>query len=73
MPDQLVLIFSKDNIQQLMDTGPDKIVIRAYLEAGKLEGGENIGYLKVYADAIQEGEPEPLHTVSGCPKPPCDM
>ena len=72
MPDQLILIFSREKIQELMDKNPDKIVVRTTIEEGRLDTGESVGYVKVIADAVITGSPEPLHTVTGCPVPPCD-
>lgn len=66
----ITLIFRPDDLQQLLTHTPSKIVVRAELEEGRLEGGEKIGYVKVYADAIVKGEV--VDTVGGCPKPPCN-
>ena len=71
MPNELILIFTKENMQELLDKSPDKIVVRTTIEEGRLDSGESVGYVKVYADAMQEGNPEPLHTIIGCPRPPC--
>jgi len=72
MPDQLILIFTKEKIQDLIDRNPDKIVVRSTIEEGKLAGGESVGVVRVYADAMQNGNPEPLLTITGCPRPPCE-
>ena len=60
-------------MQELMDKEPDKIVVRTTIEEGRLDSGESVGYVKVFADAIQSGNPEPLHSVTGCPDPPCSV
>lgn len=71
MPSQLILIFRKDEMQQLMDRNPDSIVARAVVEEGTLNDGSLVGVIRVYADAMQDGSSEPLLTIEGCPEPPC--
>jgi len=70
MAGQLFLIFKKDDIQKLMDQNPDKIVVRSLIEEGKLESGERVGVVRVFADAVLEGKV--IDTIGGCPEPPCD-
>ena len=72
MPNQLLLIFKKDDIQKLLDHNPDKIVVRSTIEEAVLKDGTLAGVVKVYADAMQQGNREPLATIIGCPCPPCD-
>lgn len=67
----LHVLFKAEEIQQLMDLNPDKIIIRTSLESGVLANGESIGYVKVEADAMKDGEEEPIGTIEGCPQPPC--
>lgn len=67
----LHVIFKAEEIQQLMELNPDKIVVRTSLESGVLSDGRNVGYVIVEADAMRDGEEEPLGTVGGCPIPPC--
>ena len=67
----LHVVFRKDEIQQLLDLNPDKIVVRTSLEGGELADGRSVGYLIVEADAMMDGSEEPLGTVGGCPTPPC--
>ena len=69
MANELVLIFTKSNIQELMDKDPEKIVVRTTIEEGRLDSGEMVGVVRVFADAMRSGEV--LQTVTGCPKPPC--
>ena len=71
MAQLLNLIFSADNMQTLMDQNPDKILIRTTVVEGLLADNTKAGVVKVFADAYQNGNPEPLATVSGCPDPPC--
>lgn len=66
----LTLIFRPEEIQQLLDYNPAKIIVRSILEEGRLEGGERVGYVQVFADATTENG-EVLGTIGGCPKPPC--
>ena len=72
MAQLLHVVFRKDEIQQLLDFNPDKIIVRTSLEGGNLSDGRSIGYLVVEADAMMDGSEQPLGTVSGCPNPPCD-
>jgi hypothetical protein len=65
----LTLVFKPDDIQQLLNQNPDKIIVRSELEVGRLEGGQKVGYVRVFADAIVDGEV--VDTVGGCPQPPC--
>ena len=71
MANLLELIFTRDNMQRLMDQNPDKILVRSIIEEAVLDNGKKAGVVKVYADAIRKGEPEPIVTVEGCPMPPC--
>ena len=71
MPNELVLIFTRENMQELMDRDPDKIVIRSVIEEGKLDSGEYVGVVRVFADAMQNGTV--VATVGGCPNPPCEI
>jgi hypothetical protein len=73
MLNKLVLIFKKDDMQKLMDHNPDKIVVRSTIEEATLNSGEKAGVVRVYADAMQGGNPEPLTTIRGCPNPPCNV
>lgn len=73
MANQLVLIFTKESIQLLMDQDPDKIVVRSTIEEAVLDTGKKAGVVKVYADAMRIGEPAPIVTVEGCPNPPCGI
>jgi hypothetical protein len=66
----LTLVFRPEEIQQLLDLNPKKIVIRSVLEEGRLDDGERAGIVKVFADATTEGG-EVLDTIEGCPVPPC--
>ena len=70
MTNELVLIFSAQRMQELMDQSPDKIVVRSIIEEGRLDSGESVGYVKVSADAMQGGNV--LATIEGCPVPPCN-
>jgi len=72
MPNELILIFKKDDIVSLIETNPDKIVVRSYIEEATLDNGEKVGVVRVYADAMRNEEPEPLATIVGCPSPPCN-
>ena len=69
MANQLILIFSAEGIQELLSQSPDKIVVRSSIEEGRLDTGEAVGYIKVFADAMQGGNV--LATIEGCPEPPC--
>lgn len=71
MASELVLIFTKDNMQKLMDANPDKIVVRTTIEEATLQDGNKAGVVRVWADARQKGVSEALVTVPGCPDPPC--
>lgn len=71
MANQIVLIFTKDNMQRLMDQNPDKIVVRSTVEVAVLENGKKAGVIKAYADAMRKGVPAPMFTIEGCPNPPC--
>ncbi|HEY0040809.1 MAG TPA: hypothetical protein VGB71_09110 [Flavisolibacter sp.] len=66
----ITLIFNPDDIQQLLNRNPEKIVVRSILEEGRLESGERVGYVRVFADAVIDGEV--VDTVGGCPRPPCN-
>jgi len=70
MSNELVLIFSAKEMQELIEQNPDKIIIRSTIEAGRLDSGESVGYVKVSADAVQGGTV--VGSIGGCPKPPCD-
>lgn len=72
MPNHLLLIFKKEEMQHLLNQNPDKIVVRSTFEEAILEGGGKAGVVKVYADAMQKGNPKPLATITGCPNPPCE-
>ena len=65
----LTLIFKPDDLQQLLNQNPDKIIVRSELAEGRLEDGERVGYVRVFADAIIDGTV--VETVGGCPQPPC--
>lgn len=71
MANELLLIFTKEKIQELMGHEPDKIVVRSAIEQGTLNSGEPVGVVRVYADAMQGGNV--LATVVGCPNPPCSV
>ena len=71
MANELVLIFSAARMQELMNQSPEKIVVRSTIEQGRLDSGEEVGVVRVYADAMQGGHI--LATIEGCPNPPCDV
>ena len=70
MPNELVLVFPKDKMQSLLDVNPDKIIVRSAIEEARLDNGEMVGVVRVYADAVQGGNV--LATIDGCPVPPCE-
>ncbi len=72
MPKPQLLIFKKEDIQKLMEHNPDKIVVRSVIEEAILKDGTTAGVVKIYADAMQQGNREPLATITGCPNPPCE-
>ena len=69
--DLLTVIFKPEDLQRLLDTKPKKVVIRSILEEGKLENGQRVGYVKVYAEGKITIEGTMGETVQGCPDPPC--
>ena len=69
MANELVLIFSVEKMEELMKQSPDKIVVRSTIEHGRLDSGEEVGVVRVFADAVQGGTV--LATIEGCPNPPC--
>lgn len=71
MAQLLQVSFKADEIQKLMELGPDRIVVRTSIQSGILSNGESVGYLLVEADAMKDGDDKPLGTVGGCPCPPC--
>ncbi|RYZ27892.1 MAG: hypothetical protein EOO10_11295 [Chitinophagaceae bacterium] len=70
--DLLTVIFKPEDLQRLLDSKPKKVVIRAILEDGKLDNGQRVGYVKVYAEGKSMIEGTMGETVPGCPVPPCD-
>ena len=71
MPNEQTFIFKREEMLKLMELKADKIVIRTRVEEAKLDNGERVGVVRVYADAMVEGDEEPVGTIPGCPKPPC--
>lgn len=67
----LHVVFKAEDIRKLLETDPDKILVRTSLESGTLEDGSRAGYVVVKADAVKDGEERTLETVDGCPVPPC--
>ena len=70
--DLLTVIFKPEDLQRLLDSKPKKVVVHAYLEEGRLDNGQGIGYVKVYAKGKGNTVVGALEeTVDGCPVPPC--
>lgn len=55
-----------------MDHETEYIVVRSGTEEAVLEDGTKACVLKAQAMACRQGEPEPVESVEGCPKPPCN-
>jgi len=66
----LTVIFKPEDLQRLLDQKPKKVVIRSVLEEGKLDNGQRVGYVRVYAEGTTM-EGTTVDTVPGCPDPPC--
>lgn len=71
MANQLIQIFSAGKVEELLKYSPDKIVVRSTIEEAILQDGSKAGVVKVYADAVKDGNV--LGTISGCPDPPCSI
>lgn len=69
----LEMIFSAGDMQTLLDQNPDKILVRTTVEEVTLSNNSKASGVKVFADAYQNGNSEPLATVNGCPCPPCTL
>ena len=72
MNNTLEFIFRTEDIKRLLETESDFIVVRSFLQSVVLNDGRKAGALRVYADAVFKDKEEPLVSVEGCPKPPCD-
>lgn len=73
MSNELQFIFRREEIEKLVESKTDLIVIKAHLEDATLQDGSKAGVLKVRAEAINKGNPEPQSRVDGCPIPPCGI
>ena len=69
--DLLTVVFKPEDLQRLLDQKPKKVVIRSVLEEGRLDNGQRVGYVKVYAEGKTTIEGTRLEAVPGCPVPPC--
>jgi hypothetical protein len=67
----LTLIFSADQINELMALEPDEIRVVSTVEEVVLQDGSPAGAVKVMAYAYRSGNEEPIGSVDGCPRPPC--
>lgn len=72
MDNSLLFIFKTEDVQRLVETKSDYIIVRSFLESVVLADGSKAGALRVYADAVNKGKTEPLETIQGCPNPPCN-
>ena len=73
MNNELQFLFRAEELRRLLESGTDFILINAHLEEATLQDGRKAAVLKVNAEAINKGNPEPVNTVEGCPIPPCTI
>lgn len=67
----LSVVFKADDMRKLLESNPDKIIVRTSLEGGVLSDGKKVGYVNVEAEAVNEDEEKSLGKIGGCPVPPC--
>ena len=63
-------LFRPEQLLQLLNENPDKILISTSLESEVLKSGEKVGVLRVKATSIVNNRKG--LTMGGCPIPPCD-
>ena len=67
----LTVVFKPEDLQRLLDQKPQKVIVRSVLEEGKLDNGQSVGYVRVYAEGKSTVEGTTFEIVPGCPDPPC--